>query len=111
MGHYPSESILNVIKNFNIDTSPVKELISIMEGEWEFADVGYFNLRKTKKKVYLQLHTCGWSGNEDLMEAFKKVRWIGFFWLKSERGGHFWYEFPTVVYENGIKGMKKNVRV
>ena len=105
--HYPSEQILKIIREFDI-SKPIKELISLIEGEWEFADVGYFSLYKTKKKVYLQLHTAGWSGNEDLIGAFEKIKWIGIFWVKSTRGGHYWYEFSREVYENGLRmGDKK----
>lgn len=102
-GHYPSELTLKAIREFDIVKTPLKELLDLLEGEWEFADVGGFNLRLTKKKAYLNLNTFGWSGNESLISAFEKVKLIGLFWDKSTRGGHYWYRFPRVVYEKGIR--------
>ena len=39
-----------------------------------------------------QLHTCGWSGNEDIIGAMQSnSQWWTLHWWSSRRGGH--YEF------------------
>jgi len=39
-----------------------------------------------------ELHTGGWSGNEEIIRAMQDNRvWWGMFWESSRRGGH--YEF------------------
>lgn len=36
----------------------------------------------------LELHTGGWLGNEEIIEALKDTTFWGLCWQKSERGGH-----------------------
>lgn len=101
MGHYPSDEILKIIENFDIKKRPIKDLITLMHQEWEYPDC--MKITKGKKSVKVEFHTVGWSGNEDLITAFEKVKLIGLFWKKSERGGHYWYEFQLCTYEGGLK--------
>ena len=73
--------------------------------------MGYFKVYVTKKQVFVQLHTAGWSGNEDLYCALEKVKWLGLFWQKSVRGGHYYYTFPRFVWDAPMfkqKEQKKN---
>ena len=101
-GHYPSEQTLKMIRKYDITKNSVKTIVELIQGEWEYADMGYFKIYTRKDKVYVQLHTAGWSGNEDIYREFERIHWIGLFWQKSVRGGHYYYEFPKSVWENGI---------
>lgn len=101
MGHYPSEQVLQIIKEYDITNKPIKDLVELVHGEWEWED--YLTIKKYRKTMRVQFHTGGWSGNEDTYYAFEKVKFIGLFWLKSERGGHYYYEFPLWAWEYGLK--------
>lgn len=93
MGHYPSNVVLKTIKEWDILKQSVEELLELIENEWEYAEDGGF---KRKGKI-LELHTCGWSGNEDIIGALRSN--FGFwscFWWKSERGGHYWFEIKEI---------------
>lgn len=95
--NYPSEAELNYIKNFNILEQDPTELVDFLESIWSYAEQGYFS-RWGKKKIYLQLHTAGWSGNEDIIQALKNTNHlVGLFLYhtKWERGGHYWFKIPV----------------
>jgi hypothetical protein len=73
--------------------------LSILESGWKYKDCF---ILKGKRKLKLECHTQGWSGNEDIMEALIKNKWFWMaFWKKSERGGHYYFEI------NPIKDSKK----
>jgi len=92
MSDYPSEETLNTIWSWNILEKGVRPLAQFVLDNWWNADCVIL----TKKR--LTLHTCGWSGNEEIVEALKtnKLFW-SLCWLKSERGGHYTFEIkePT----------------
>ena len=97
---YPSEQILKIIEKIDLQNYSIKDLIGLMQGEWWGSDC--MVIEEGKETVKVEFHTVGWSGNEDLMTAFEKVELIGLFWQKSERGGHYWYEFPLCVWDRGL---------
>jgi hypothetical protein len=93
MGHYPSEIVLERIKNFDIFEEDIEKLLELIENEWEHADIGGFK----REKNILELHTNGWSGNEDIIGALHEnfAFWSAYWW-KEERGGHYWFEIKKI---------------
>lgn len=89
---YPDRESLKEIRKWDVLKKGVTDLIELIEDNWHFADAGYFKLKKRGKKFRLELHTAGWSGNEDVIEALKKSNFWWSFWKKSERGGHYYFE-------------------
>ena len=69
----------------------VKELIDFIYSIWEFAEEGYFKL-SGKRVLKLELHTGGWSGNEEIVLALQKNLFWFLYWQKSERGGHYYFK-------------------
>lgn len=93
MGHYPSDIVLERIKNFDVFEEDIKKLLDLIENEWEFADVGYIKTYSENGKNILELHTGGWSGNEEIIDALmENFAFWGAYWWKTERGGHYWFE-------------------
>jgi hypothetical protein len=107
MGQYPSDIVLKEIKNFDIAQRDIDELIDLIENEWEFSECGFNYKRKYDGFRTLELHTFGWSGNEDIILALKQN--FGFwscFWRKSEAGGHYYFRVKDIRkdmegYKNG----------
>lgn len=65
-------------------------LITFIKGLWKYPD--YFVV-KGKKTIKLGLHTGGWSGNEDIIEALQENEmFFLLYWLKSVRGGHYYLQ-------------------
>ena len=99
--HYPDPETLKMFKTRNAGEGTERFLEDIRD-EWEFADVGYF--RKTKgtgknKKIYLQLHTGGWSGNEDIISALQQNITFWHWWKMTKVGGHYYFEIEPIKTE------------
>lgn len=47
--------------------------------------------------LHLELHTAGWSGNEDIINALLENRMFTALWYKQwKTGGHYWFELNPV---------------
>jgi hypothetical protein len=93
---YPTKELLHTIEKWDVlKNKDPKGLIRLIEDNWQFADIGYFHFKDKGKKWKLELHTCGWSGNEDIAGALHQSNFWFCFWQKSERGGHFYFEGPN----------------
>lgn len=106
MGHYPCDVVLRMIEQFDVTQQDIEELLSLIENEWEYADLGYFKRCTNNDGLdILELHTGGWSGNEDIINAMERNGFLwGFLWWKSERGGHYWFEVKKIQKQNGGGG-------
>lgn len=103
---YPSEETLKEIESFDLGEryKNLPELFEIIRDHWHWDH--YF--RYDPEKNCLQLHTGGWSGNEDIIAALRKQTWFWhFFWYKSQRGGHYWFE----LYQFDEEGKKCSPRL
>ena len=94
---YPTEEELETIKNWDLVERPVIELIEYVRERWQYVDYGAFEL-KGKRILKLELHTCGWSGNESIIKALQdnSLFWATC-WEKSTRGGHYYFKIPSYL--------------
>jgi hypothetical protein len=98
---YPTEDELNTIKHWDILKDGVEELLKYMNSLWHFGGWG-FNLKNEEKKLYLVLHTGGWSGNEDIVVALREnIMFWPLYWEKSTRGGHHYFEIESPANAQG----------
>jgi hypothetical protein len=84
---YPDEEILKLIETWNIAKSGVMPLVNFIVDIWHWND--YVVLDGDN----LELHTGGWSGNEDIINSLEK-NWLfwSLTWVKSEKGGHHYFK-------------------
>lgn len=90
---YPSEEYLQFIRDYKGDTMPIMDFVKLICDNWNYR--GYRLTRKYKGTRRLELHTLGWSGNEDVIRAI-----MGNVFLTSclmsyimwKAGGHFYFE-------------------
>ena len=84
---YPTKEELEFIAlyRFNHDKGflPLVEHILRL---WHWSDYAKWDGKN------LELHTGGWSGNEDIINALTDTPFWMFYWKKSERGGHYYFE-------------------
>ena len=81
MTNYPSDIDLKYIKEFDLTKQPVRELLDHIEQIWEYGDWGF-----KRSYHYLQLHTGGWSGNEDIIVALESnLLFFAMYWTKTLR--------------------------
>ena len=97
---YPLNFELERIKGWDLQKDGVEGLLDLIEECWHWSDCCFKKrngltqfLRKKCWKV--ECHTGGWSGNEDIIRALQEqdMFWL-LYWVKSERGGHYWFEIP-----------------
>ena len=98
MNEYPTEEELKKIKNWKGSFKGLWEYITDI---WHWGDSMY-KIYKYGGKYRMEIHTGGWSGNEDIIEAWEHSKCLFFFishtkWL---RGGHYYFEFGKDIWEN-----------
>lgn len=92
---YPTEQELKTIKDWDVTKEPVQELLEFIRQRWKYAGDGYFKLTG-KRILKLELHTGGWSGNEDIIRALEESFFWTLWWEKSERGGHYYFKIKPI---------------
>lgn len=96
MSVYHTAKELKAIKNW--DVKDTNNLIFQLKNMWEYNDCfienwGLDRVFKKRQVLTLELHTGGWSGNEEIIAALKqnKLFWM-IWWWKTEKGGHYYFE-------------------
>lgn len=117
---YPTKEELDFIRKYNVFKKPVRALVEYIQERWRWDD--YFVVRRkrsafkmvehsgeTPRYFYykiVEMHTGGWSGSEDMIEALRKNRWFFFLYHnKWETGGHFYFKIPEGTWkkDGGIR--------
>jgi len=94
---YPTGEILIWIKNFDPEKTDWNDFIKVLENIWWGAGWGFVFKRKYKNKRTLELHTGGWSGNEDIIRALRSnIFFFPMTWQKTYVGGHFYFSIPCI---------------
>lgn len=95
---YPTDDEIEKIKKWNGIKDPFG-LIDFLEHIWNWPDFG-IEKEETKTEFFdrpclkLILHTGGWSGNEEIIDALQNNFFWPIFWVNSHRGGHYEFEIP-----------------
>jgi len=91
MTEYPTEEELKTIREWDmvgIAALDMLRFLDYIKDLWWMPDWG-FHL-KGKRVLRLELHTGGWSGNEDIIEALQSnFMFWAMYWQQSRRGGHY----------------------
>ena len=100
MNHqYPTNKELKEISNWDIIKRGVTDLLDYIEELWWCDNTGF--LLKGKRKLRLELHTWGWSGNESVINALQKTMFWFLCWQKSIRGGHYYFKIDLKSFKAG----------
>ena len=91
-GDYPSED--DIYKIIEWPDNDVMGLIEFIQSIWHWGD-DYVMLKGDK----FELHTGGWSGNEDIVDALMGTMFWMLCWESSRRGGHYYFEIPKFIME------------
>jgi len=94
---YPTDEWLAFLRNYDPETCiPVQELVvDYLPNGWNHRDWGYKLHRRYREKRRLELHTGGWSGNEEVIRAILDNFWLTDFKLRYvmwKTGGHYYFE-------------------
>ena len=96
----PTEEWLQFIRGYKPDDSmPLLKFVSeILPKGWYMADWGFVLHRKYKGKIKLELHTGGWSGNEEVISAILSNIWLTHFQMQYvmwKAGGHYYFDISV----------------
>ena len=92
MKEYPTVDELKDIRDWDTLAKGPMGLVKKVHDLWHNGEI----VITGKKVIYMQLHTCGWSGNEQIIAALKDNRWFWtYYWQASKRGGHYWFRIDT----------------
>jgi hypothetical protein len=93
---YPTEETLEEIESFQIHRhEDARDLLDQIQPLWIWD--GYFDYRGIIDGEHCyRIHTGGWSGHEDIIEALKGnlMFWM-LAWEESRRGGHYQFKIPA----------------
>lgn len=94
---YPTEEFISFIKTYKpSEKIPLLTFVeTVLPNVWYMPDWGFKLHRKYKGKRKLELHTGGWSGNEDIINAIKSNILLTHWKLKYvmwRTGGHYYFE-------------------
>lgn len=90
---YPTKHTLERISKWPVQSPDnCRELLEHVRSLWHHSK--YFQDALDGQEHVYKVSTCGWSGNEDLIEAMQlnRVFW-SFCWYSSRRGGHYVFRF------------------
>jgi len=99
MSEYPTEEQLQKIHKIDGLDIPLKEkilkMLSHLKSMWHYPD--YF---VDNGEYGFELHTGGWSGNEDIISELETTFFWCYFWQRTERGGHYYFDYQMVKMED-----------
>jgi len=90
---YPTEEELHEIRlhSGHLDTGgskfDISKLLETLHKTWYAPEMGIVQDGNS-----LELHTLGWSGNEEIVGILKKSMFWYICWQMSVRGGHYYFE-------------------
>ena len=99
-GGYPTDDYLEYIKKYTGEVLPINDFVEyVLQDGWWMPEWGFRLRRKYRGVRKLELHTGGWSGNEDIMEAIlgnihltrREMQYV--MW---RTGGHYYFEIPVL---------------
>lgn len=98
---YPTKEWLQYIKNYKPDESlPLMRFVdSVLIDGWWMPCWGFKLHKKYKGKRKFELHTGGWSGNEEIIEAIISNIYLTHFQMRYimwRTGGHYYFEIPVI---------------
>lgn len=94
MSLYPTEEQLGQLEKWDFQKESVPDFLDEIKSLWHWPEWGF--IRKGKKVIRLELHTGGWSGNEDIIDAIGKTYFWSLYWEKPVHGGHYYFKIKPL---------------
>ena len=84
---YPSDESLKLIREWPRDN--FLGLMDFVRDIWNYPEWGFMITQEIDERVF-ELHTGGWSGNEEILSALQEnTMFWAMSWESSRRGGHY----------------------
>lgn len=95
---YPEKHELEKIKNW--DYQDWLGLYNYIAELWYYPDY----IKRDGR--FIEMHTGGWSGNEEIMSTIQSTMFWYFYWKRIDRGWHYYLEIWENVYDD-TEGIEK----
>ena len=91
---YPTDEFIEWIRTFDTIKNDPFIFIQIVLDNWYHGDYGWEIQRAYRGERKVLISTCGWSGNEDMLDALNEntIFWMVHFY-SHQRGGHYVFKF------------------
>ena len=94
---YPTVKFLRVIKTWKHDSNiSLEDLLGLIEEAWCYRDIAFKRRQPRNGYQTIEMHTVGWSGSEDIINAILSNLWLTQFrlrYVKWYTGGHHYFKF------------------
>lgn len=90
--NYPTEEYLKFLKDYTTEL-PIMDVVNIICDNWVYNS--YKLYRKYNGFIKLELHTSGWSGNEEVIREIINNSYLSHFnmqYYKWYTGGHYYFK-------------------
>ena len=94
---YPTDSELEYVRAWDNSKSSVLDFIRYLRCLWWAEDWGFKCEQSESNTLELELHTGGWSGNEDIIGSLRHSMFWLLYWQVSRRGGHYYFTIEPVA--------------
>lgn len=96
---YPTQEWIDFIKRYVPgDSMPIESFVeNVLVDGWWMSEWGFVFKRRYGGKRKLELHTGGWSGNEEVIQAIFKNTHLTILSMRHvmwRTGGHYYFEVP-----------------
>ena len=91
---YPTEEELETIRKWDWIDGDIRKLLDHVEECWWEPEWGF--CLTGKRVLRLELHTGGWSGNEEIIGVLQDTMFWTLYWERSKRGGHYIFKIPPL---------------
>lgn len=81
--------LANRIRKWDICKDGVINFITYISDVWVHQ---YGTMKTSDDFTTMELHTGGWSENEEVIHFMEQSMFWRVFWWKSERGGHYYFK-------------------
>lgn len=95
---YPTDEFLKFIEDYTGKEMPFDEFLSLLKEIWQYGDDAFVLHKPYRGKRKLEVHTAGWSGNEDIIYKIIGNIYLTHFLMEYKEwhtGGHFYFEIST----------------
>ena len=94
--------ILGKQKPVSFNGEHIQDILDYLEDIW-WCSERQMKYYKRKGKIYLQLHTGGWSGNEEIINLLHGTMFWHLWWIKTIRGGHYYFEIEALKEKKNVQ--------
>jgi len=95
---YPTERAFVRLRELASDSSRAAELVEFLKEVWWQSDWGVV-FEDSDGEWELELHTAGWSGNEELISELKRTLFWACYWRSAKVGGHYYFSNRSLIEE------------